>query len=118
MQHLFSESPLVLIDGIHYLDCPPTELLCQLHQKQPLIESINLIPDVLRSLLHLLLDYLPIPRVVIVVLDWRYLVMRVEQIRSQHIVRVYVYPKYRCLIMSTILKLLGVLDSRETLVLS
>lgn len=48
VHHLLGECPLVLINRVHDLDGPPPELLRQLHQQEPLVESLNLVPDVLR----------------------------------------------------------------------
>jgi hypothetical protein len=66
VQHLLGECALVLVDGVHDLDGPTPELLSQLHQKEALVEALNLVADVLRPLPHLSLQDLPVMGVEVV----------------------------------------------------
>ena len=77
MYHLLGECALVLVDRIHDLDCPPPELLGQLHQEEPLVEALYLVTYVFSSLLRLFIDDLPVVRVEIV-FHRGYLVSMVE----------------------------------------
>ena len=77
MQHLLSECALVLVDCIHNFDGPTTELLCQLHEKESLVESLNFLTYIFSAFLHLLLDHLAF-MVVVVVFNRKDLVFLVE----------------------------------------
>lgn len=77
MYHLLGECALVLVDRIHDLDCPPPELLGQLHQEEPLVEALNLVSYVFSPFLRFFVDDLPVVGVEIV-FHGGYLVSMVE----------------------------------------